>query len=115
MNKIKGGNVMKKNAKKSGLKKPLIIGAVGAGVAALGLGLGKAFKSMKASAKAQHEVDKANFAAAKAESKAQWEEAKAMGKPSVREAMLQAEREAQIAEANERKAAAEARIEATKQ
>ena len=88
---------------------------VGVGVAALGLGLGKAFKSMKASAKAQHEVDKANFAAAKAESKAQWEEAKAMGKPSVREAMLQAERDAQIAEANERKAAAEARIEATKQ
>ena len=37
-----------------------------------------AFEDMKKSAKAQHEVDKANFAAAKAESKAQWEEAKAM-------------------------------------
>ena len=35
-----------------------------------------AFADMKASTKAQHEVDKANFAAAKAESKAQWEEAK---------------------------------------
>ncbi len=34
-----------------------------------------AFDDMKESAKAQHEVDKANFAAAKAESKAQWEEA----------------------------------------
>ena len=36
----------------------------------------KAFSDMKASAKAQHEVDKANFAAAKAEAKANWEEAK---------------------------------------
>lgn len=35
----------------------------------------KAFKDMKESAKAQHEVDKANFAATKAESKANWEEA----------------------------------------
>ena len=35
-----------------------------------------AFADMKASTKAQHEVDKANFAAAKAEAKAQWEEAK---------------------------------------
>lgn len=40
-----------------------------------------AFKDMKESTKAQHEVDKANFAAAKAESKAQWEEAKAMRSP----------------------------------
>ena len=36
----------------------------------------KAFSDMKESAKAQHEVDKANFAAAKAEAKANWEEAK---------------------------------------
>lgn len=36
---------------------------------------------MKESAKAQYEVDKANFAAAKPESKAQWKEAKAMAKP----------------------------------
>jgi hypothetical protein len=35
-----------------------------------------AFNDMKKSAKAQHEVDKANFAAVKAESKANWEEAK---------------------------------------
>ena len=40
--------------------------------------LKNAFKDMKESAKAQHEVDKANWQAAKAESKAQWEEAKAM-------------------------------------
>ena len=33
----------------------------------------KAFNDMKESTKAQHEVDKANFAAAKAESKANWE------------------------------------------
>ena len=33
--------------------------------------LKKAFEDMKESARAQHEVDKANFAAVKAESKAQ--------------------------------------------
>lgn len=40
--------------------------------------LKKALNDMKESAKAQHEVDKANLAATKAESKAKWEEAKAM-------------------------------------
>ena len=35
------------------------------------------FEDMRESAKAQHELDKANFAAVKAEAKAQWEEAKA--------------------------------------
>lgn len=34
------------------------------------------FKDMKENAKAQHQVDKANFQAAKMESKAVWEEAK---------------------------------------
>ena len=53
----------------------------------------KAFADMKESAKAQHEVDKANFEAAKAESKAQWEEARAMGNPEKRKAMMQAQRE----------------------
>ena len=75
-------------------------------------GLGKAFASMKEGAKAQHEVDKANFAAAKAEAKANWEEAKMS--PSQRQAMIQEKRDAQIAEANERKAAADARIDAAK-
>lgn len=70
----------------------------------------KAFQDMKESAAAQHEVDKANFAAVKAESKAQWEEAKAMSKPETRKAMMQAERDAQIAEAEARAAAAQARI-----
>ncbi|MBQ8398738.1 MAG: hypothetical protein IJX08_02095 [Clostridia bacterium] len=69
-----------------------------------------AFKDMKESAKAQHEVDKANMAAVKAESKAQWEEAKAMGKPETRKTILQAERDKQIEEANQRKAQADARI-----
>ena len=68
----------------------------------------KAFQDMKESAKAQHEVDKANWDAAKAESKAQWEEAKAIGDPNRRKAVFQAERDKHIAEANERKAAAEA-------
>ena len=38
------------------------------------------FKDMKESARAQHELDKANFAAVRAESKAAWEEAKALAK-----------------------------------
>jgi hypothetical protein len=68
----------------------------------------KAFADMKKSAKAQHEVDKANFAAAKAESKAQWEEAKMS--PKARQEKMQQERDKQIAEANARKAAADERI-----
>ncbi|MEE1318896.1 MAG: hypothetical protein UHD05_05235 [Ruminococcus sp.] len=65
---------------------------------------------MKENAKAQHEVDKANFAAVKAESKANWEEAKAMGDPERRKAVLQAERDEQIAAAKERQVEAQARI-----
>ena len=44
--------------KKKSNKKPIIIAGIGAGIAALALGLSKAFKDMKESAKAQHEVDK---------------------------------------------------------
>ena len=72
----------------------------------------KAFADMKESTKAQHEVDKANFAAAKAEAKANWEEAKMS--PSQRQAKMQEERDAQIAAANERKAAADARTQVAK-
>ena len=72
----------------------------------------KSFGDMKESAKAQHEVDKANLAAAKAEAKANWEEAKMS--PSQKQAKMQEERDAQIAAANERKAAADARIDAAK-
>ena len=93
-------------------RKPLIIAGIGAGVVALAAGLGKAFANMKKSAKEQHEVDKANFAAAKAEARANWEQAKMS--PSQREAKMQEERQAQIIEANERREAAEARIEAAK-
>lgn len=71
-----------------------------------------AFEDMKESTKAQHEVDKANFAAAKAESKAQWEEAKAMANPKYTQQRLQAQRDKQITEANARKA--QARIDAAK-
>ena len=74
--------------------------------------LKKAFSDMKESAKAQHDVDKANFAAVKAESKAQIEEAKAMRNPEKRKAMMQAERDTLIEEANKRKAEAEERIKA---
>ena len=72
----------------------------------------KAFADMKESTKAQHEVDKANFAAATAEAKANWEEAKMS--PSQRQAKMQEEREAQIAAAKERRAAADARMDAAK-
>ena len=74
-----------------------------------------AFADMKANAKAQHEVDKANMAAVKAESKAQWEEAKAMGDPARRNAVMQAQRDKQIAEANERKELADERIRKAKE
>lgn len=67
---------------------------------------------MKESTKAQHEVDKANFAAAKAESKAQFAEAKAMSKPETRKVIEQAKRDEQIAAANKRAAEAQARIDA---
>lgn len=72
----------------------------------------KAFGDMKASTKAQHEVDKANWEVAKAESRATWEEAKMT--PAGRQALMQDERDAQIAAANERRAEAEARIELAK-
>lgn len=72
----------------------------------------KAFRDMQKSAAAQHEVDKAQFAAAKAEAKANWEEAKMT--PAQREAMMQKERDEKIAAARERQAAAEERINAAK-
>lgn len=92
----------------------------------------KAFGDMKQSAKAQHEVDKANIQAVKAESKANFEEnrgsktfakAKADAKknwddahmsPAERNAKMQEEREKQIELANERRAKANERIEKAK-
>ena len=71
-----------------------------------------AFSDMKESAKAQHEVDKANFEAVKAESKANWEEAKLS--PKARQEMMQKERDEQIADAKARTAAANERIDAAK-
>ncbi len=88
-----------------------------------------AFVDMKESAKAQHQVDKANFAAAKAEARANFEEnrfhntytkAKADAKkgwddahmsPSERAAKARAEREEQIKAAENRIAAAHERYE----
>lgn len=74
----------------------------------------KAFQDMKESAKAQHEVDKANLEAVKTESKAQWEEAKAMSRPETHKAMMQAEREEQIAAAKKRTAEAQERIDSVR-
>lgn len=94
--------------------------------------LKKAFEDMKASAKAQREVDKAQFEAVKAESKANFEEnrghntfakAKRDAKkswddahmsPAERAAKMQEEGEAQIAAARERTAAATERYNAAK-
>lgn len=119
-------------AKKKISKKPFIIAGVTTAAAALTVGLVKAFKSMKASAKAQHEVDKAEFAAAKAEAKANFEEnrahntfakAKADAKkswddahmsPSERAAKEQEGRESRIASAEARIDEANARYEAAK-
>ena len=72
----------------------------------------KAFCDMKEDTKAQHEVTKANFAAAKAEGRATWEEAKMT--PAGRRALMQEERDAQIAAANARRAEAEARTQSAK-
>ena len=44
----------------------------------------KAFSDMREDARAQHEVDKASFAAARAEAKANFEEARSMGRPESR-------------------------------
>ena len=74
----------------------------------------KAFGDMKESARAQHQVDKANFAAVKAESKAQFEEAKAMGNPETMKKIQKEQRDAQIKEANERIASAQKRIDEAK-
>lgn len=71
--------------------------------------LKKAFSEMAESARNQHDVDKANFAAAKAEAKAQWEEAKAMGRPETRKKMIQAQRAEQLTAAQQRIKAAEER------
>ena len=97
-----------------------------------GRGLKKVFKDMGESARAQHEVDKANFAAAKAEAKANFEEnrgtntfrrAKEQAKKSWNDAKLSpAERTAktreeqikQIIDANERIKLANKRYEAAK-
>jgi len=92
----------------------------------------KAFREMGESAKAQHEVDKANFAAAKAEAKANfeenrgtntWKKAKEIGKqswddahmsPAERTAKTREEQKKQIEEANERIRLANERYEAAK-
>lgn len=74
--------------------------------------LKKAFSDMKKSAKAQHEVDKANFAAAKARARANWEEAKMS--PAARAEKMQHERDEQIAAAEKRREAAEERISAAR-
>ena len=91
-----------------------------------------AFSDMKESAKAQHEVDKANFAAAKAEAKANFEEnrgtntfrkAKEQAKqswddahmsPAERTAKVRDEQKKQIEEANERIRVANERYNAAK-
>ena len=93
----------------------------------------KAFREMKEDAKAQHEVDKANFEAAKAEARANFEEnrgsntfkkAKAMAKkswddahmsPQERREKIRTKQVEQIAEAKARTKAAQERTAAAKE
>ncbi len=69
-----------------------------------------AFSDMAESAKAQHEVDKAQFAAAKAEARANFEQARAMGRPETRKKLEQQAREEKISEAYGRIREAEEKI-----
>lgn len=76
--------------------------------------LARAFEDMKESAKAQHEVDKANFAAVREENKAKWEEMKAMNNPRMAHERMQAERNEKIASAKQRITEAQQRIDTAK-
>ncbi len=74
----------------------------------------KAMEDMRQDAKAQHEVDRANFAAAKAESSAQWEEAKALGRPNTCKQAMKRQQAQQLAAAQARMDEAHARIRAAR-
>lgn len=69
-----------------------------------------ALEDMKESARAQHQVDQANFQAVKAEAKANWEETKAKSSLKARKAEEQEKRD----QAWERIAQAQARIDGAK-
>ena len=73
-----------------------------------------ALEDMKESARAQHQVDQANFQAVKAEAKANWEEAKAKSSLKARKAEEQEKRDLALAQARERIAQAQARIDGAK-
>lgn len=68
---------------------------------------------MAESARAQHEVDKANLEAAKMQAKASWEEAKTS--PKGRQALEQQKRDEQIAAAKAKSAEAQERIDFAKE
>lgn len=69
-----------------------------------------AFEDMKESAREQHEVDKAEFAAVKAESRARFEEVRAQSSREKRKIAEIIEREEKIAAATARRDEAEKRI-----
>ncbi len=94
--------------------KPMLIAGFFAGIAVVTGVIVKGIRDMKASAKAQHEVDKAEFEAAKAEVKANFAEAKQKSKVTTYQDIVQEERVARIEEAIKRKKEAEARIVAAK-
>lgn len=72
--------------------------------------LKQAFFDMKESARAQHRVDQANFAAVRAESKANFEEARAKSRPGEQKVACRKKQDAAIAAALARRKEAEARI-----
>lgn len=73
-----------------------------------------AFADMKASAKAQHEVDKAQLEAVRAESRATFEENRGRNTFARAKAESKQERDAKLAEAKVRTAAANDRYEAAR-
>lgn len=73
-----------------------------------------AFEDMKQDAKAQHEVDKANFQAVKAQSRANLEKVKVCGSVSKHKEIKQAQRDEQLKIAQEKINRANAEIEKLK-
>ncbi len=95
-------------------RKPLLIAGICAGATVVAGVIVQGIKDMKVSAKAQHEVDKAELAAAKAEAKANLAEAKAKSRRHTQNQLMQEEYDARITEANQRITEANARIKAAR-
>lgn len=74
----------------------------------------KAFRDMKANAKLQHQIDKANFEATKLESKAFFYEQKNQSQPTARTEVEKERMQRELYEANNRVKNAHAKLDAAK-